>query len=73
MDIWNWVITSREGKDDKKYRKVIYIFFYAGAGEKVSCQFFTASSERIAIVSIQEYSENFGKCIYIILAAHMGI
>ena len=47
------------------------IFFYAGAGENASCQFFAASSERNATFSLPEYSENSGKCISITLSTHV--
>ena len=47
------------------------IFFYAGAGESASCQFFAASSERNATFSLPEYSENSGKCISITLSTHV--
>ena len=47
------------------------IFFYAGAGESASCQFFAASSERNATFSLPEYSENSGKCISITLSTQV--
>ena len=48
------------------------IFFYAGAGESASCQFFLQPRHRgLQHFSLPENSENSGKCISITLSTHV--